>query len=96
MAIAVRELPVSAHMSGQLEQARKDRHRPAHAEEETRGFASSLASWFSTPAIVDAVTSQGWTDHQEVGEIRHAWLEWGAERGAFFAGFWCEAIAWAS
>jgi SAM-dependent methyltransferase len=70
--------------------------RTAHhgTEEEARGFASFNASWFTTPQIIERVVANGWATRSELADIRDAWLAWGAEPGAFFAGFWIEAIGW--
>jgi SAM-dependent methyltransferase len=63
--------------------------------DEVRGFAGFNASWFSTPAIVDEVVRRGWASRDELAATERAWREWGEDPGAFFAGFWCEALAWA-
>ena len=64
-------------------------------DEEVRGFASFNASWFTTPGIVERVVENGWASRAELAAMSEAWLDWGEEPGAFFAGFWCEAIGWA-
>jgi hypothetical protein len=63
--------------------------------EEVRGFASFNASWFTTPAIAETVLARGWATQAELDDTGAAWLQWGELDSAFFAGFWCEALAWA-
>jgi len=62
---------------------------------EVRDFAAFTASWFTTPAIVDTVVRQGWSSAGDMDAASRAWREWGDQPGAFFAGFWCEALGWA-
>jgi len=62
--------------------------------EEVHGFADFNASWFTTPAIAETVVERGWSTSDELAEISSAWRLWGACDGAFFAGFWCEALGW--
>ena len=61
-------------------------------DEEVRGFAGFNASWFETPAIVERVVANGWASADEVRATAQAWRAWGERPGAFFAGFWCEAL----
>jgi hypothetical protein len=63
--------------------------------EEARGVAAMHTSLFRYPATLERVLSHGWATTQEIDQICQAWLAWGEEPGAFMAGFWCEAIAWA-
>jgi ubiquinone/menaquinone biosynthesis C-methylase UbiE len=62
---------------------------------ETAAFAEFNASWFATPEIVDRIVQRGWASAGDVAAMSTAWLEWGRQPGAFFAGFWCEALGWA-
>jgi SAM-dependent methyltransferase len=63
--------------------------------EETAAFARFNATWFTTPEIVERVTRRRWATADEMAQMSAAWQEWGRDPGAFFAGFWCEAIGWA-
>jgi len=63
--------------------------------DEVRGFASFTARWFSTSTLTDPVVARGWATPEELTATHDAWLAWGEQPGAFFAGFWCEAIGWA-
>ena len=60
-----------------------------------RGFAAFNASWFARPEIVEAVIGRGWASADEMATTADAWSHWGERPGAFFAGFWCEALGWA-
>ena len=63
--------------------------------DEVRGFAAFNAAWFANPAISEPVVRQGWADAEQLATYERAWLDWGEQPGAFFAGFWCEALGWA-
>jgi hypothetical protein len=40
------------------------------------------------------MTGHGWATGAELAATAAAWRAWGDRPGAFFAGFWCEALAW--
>ena len=63
--------------------------------DEVRGFAAFNAAWFANPAIVETVVRQGWSSAEDMASATDAWARWGEQPGAFFAGFWCEALGWA-
>jgi hypothetical protein len=71
--------------------ARAFHHGTAEA---VRGFAEFNASWFATPEIADRLVARGWATRDALATASRAWLDWGEQPGAFFAGFWCEALAW--
>ena len=48
----------------------------------------------SEPFIAYAVAN-GWATREQMLEIAAAWRAWGEDPGAFFAAFWCQAVAWA-
>ena len=62
--------------------------------DEVSSYAAFTASWFTTHAMVDAAVAHGWATPAELAAIGEEWLAWGRQPGAFFAGFWCEAIGW--
>jgi len=62
---------------------------------ETKALADFNVSWFTTPEVVQRVVAQGWATAEEMAQMSAAWRDWGEQPGAFFAGFWCEAIGWA-
>jgi ubiquinone/menaquinone biosynthesis C-methylase UbiE len=63
--------------------------------EETRALAEFNASWFTTPAIVERVVTNGWATGEEMTAMSQAWRDWGRDPGAFFASLWCDALGWA-
>jgi hypothetical protein len=63
--------------------------------EEVASFAAFNSRWFTNESIVDTLVRRGVTTGARMAEIADAWTAWGAEPGAFFAAFWCEAVAWA-
>lgn len=62
---------------------------------ETKALAECNASWFSAPEVVEHVVAQGWATVDGMAAMSAAWVAWGRQPGAFFAGFWCEAVGWA-
>jgi len=62
--------------------------------DEVASFAGFNRSWFTNESIVDSLVRRGVTTPARMAEIAAAWAAWGEEPGAFFAAFWCEAVAW--
>jgi len=62
---------------------------------ETKALADFNESWYATPEIVERIVARGLATAEEAAAMSAAWAAWGRQPGAFFAGFWCEAIAWA-
>jgi SAM-dependent methyltransferase len=52
------------------------------------------AASFEAPSAVALAESLGVSTPDEMAAIAAAWRRWGASPGAFFAGFWIEALAW--
>jgi ubiquinone/menaquinone biosynthesis C-methylase UbiE len=88
----LRGLLVAAGFSGAVGMART---MPHGDPEEVRGLASFNASFFDSPALVEMAVRSGWASPDELAAMGAAWRTWGEEPGGFFAGFWCEALAWA-
>ena len=61
----------------------------------TEAAGSFRAAAFEAPSAVALAESLGVSTADEMAEIAAAWRRWGASPGAFFAGFWVEAVAWA-
>jgi len=59
---------------------------------ETKALADFNASWYATSEIVDRVVARGLATADQMAAISDAWAAWGRHPGAFYAGFWCEAI----
>lgn len=53
-------------------------------------------SWYTTPEVVDRIVSRGLATAEETAAMSAAWAAWGRSPGAFYAGFWCDAIGFAS
>ncbi len=62
---------------------------------ETKALADFNTSWYAAPEIVERVVTRGLATADQMAAISLAWAAWGRHPGAFFAGFWCEAIGWA-
>ncbi len=52
------------------------------------------AASFEAPTAVAIATSIGASTAAEMAAIAEAWRTWGTSPGAFFAGFWIEALGW--
>jgi SAM-dependent methyltransferase len=63
--------------------------------DETRAVGQFTADLFRHPASVERAVREGIATRDELEEMARAWTEWGEQRGAFLARFWCEAVAWA-
>jgi len=61
---------------------------------ETKALADFNTSWYATPEIVERVVAAGLATADQMAAMSVAWTAWGRHPGAFFAGFWCEAIGW--
>jgi ubiquinone/menaquinone biosynthesis C-methylase UbiE len=59
-----------------------------------RAYGRSQSSFFSEPAAVAHVERLGLATASESAEIAAAWLRWSEDPRAFWAGFWCTALAW--
>ena len=63
----------------------------------TAGNALLTAEWqaryLEAPEFVRYVKASGWSDETALVEMAAAWRAWGAHRGAYWATFWCNAIA---
>jgi hypothetical protein len=72
----------------------------ANAKTSSEGGAGTTAAGgfraaaFEAPAAVALAESLGVSTADEMAAIADAWHRWGASPGAFFAGFWVEALAW--
>lgn len=62
---------------------------------ETKALADFNTSWYTTPEFIERVVAQGLATADQMAAMSAAWAAWGQHPGAFFAGLWCEAIAWA-
>ena len=60
----------------------------------TEAAGGFRAAAFEAPAAVALAESLGVSTADEMAEIAAAWRRWGASPGAFFAGFWVEALGW--
>ena len=60
----------------------------------TEAAGGFRAASFEAPSAVALAESLGVSTATEMATIADAWRRWGASPGAFFAGFWVEALAW--
>ena len=60
----------------------------------TEAAGGFRAAAFDAPSAVALAESLGVSTADEMAAIADAWRRWGASPGAFFAGFWVEALAW--
>jgi len=61
----------------------------------TEAAGAFRASAFEAPSAVALAEALGVSTAHEMAAIAEAWRRWGGSPGAFFAGFWVEALAWA-
>ena len=62
----------------------------------TRLDGDFWARYFESEEFITHAESSGWASRKEILECAAAWRAWGEHPGAFSAGFWCQAIGWAS
>ena len=60
----------------------------------TEAAGGFRAAAFEAPSAVALAESTGTSTAEEMAAIAAAWRQWGASPGAFFAGFWVEALGW--
>jgi len=60
--------------------------------EAVQWVGESQAQYHAAPAYVDYVVERGISTKEEMRAISDAWRRWGADPGAFWARFWCEAV----
>ena len=60
----------------------------------TAAAGAFRAASFEAPTAVAVAESMGASTAAEMAAIADAWRSWGASPGAFFAGFWVEALGW--
>ncbi len=51
------------------------------------------ARYYETPEFREHVGALGWTSANELRAMATAWRAWGAAPGAYWARFWCQALA---
>jgi SAM-dependent methyltransferase len=59
-----------------------------------RANGTFQSSFFSAPAVVAHLEHLGLAAPDECAAIAAAWLRWSEDPRAFWAGFWCTAVAW--
>ena len=57
-------------------------------------FARDRAAECRDPELCAAVARHGIAPVEELNDLVTAWVEWGADPGAFFAFPWCRVLAW--
>jgi hypothetical protein len=62
---------------------------------ETKALADFNESWYATPEIVERIVSRGLATRDETAAMSAAWAAWGRRPDAFYAGLWCDALAFA-
>ena len=55
--------------------------------------ANGEVRYLEAPEFVRYVKASGWSDETALVEMAAAWRAWGAHPGAYWATFWCNAIA---
>ena len=60
----------------------------------TEAAGGFRAASFEAPSAVAVAESIGASTAEEMAAIAEAWRRWGTSPGAFFSGFWVEALAW--
>jgi len=58
----------------------------------TAASGAFRAGAFEAPTAVELAVSLGASTEEEMSSIAEAWRRWGHSPGAFFAGFWIEAV----
>lgn len=61
---------------------------------DTEAAGGFRAASFDAPSAVALAESIGASTAEEMAAIAEAWRRWGTSPGAFFSGFWVEALAW--
>lgn len=63
--------------------------------EETKALGDFNESWYAAPEVVERIVRLGLATAEETAAMSAAWAAWGRSPGAFYAGFWCDALAFA-